>query len=256
MLRMGTLPGSLLFWALVPVAALQGLRVRRIALQLPPPSGPGNGCSNTGRTGKPLRLRALGDSIVAGVGIEQWQHTLIARFAERLAQCTGRPVEWSADGNSGDTIRQLLTRLPESPTGAPADFVLVSIGVNDVTGMTSLGAWRRRVRETADVLRRIEPNALIVFAGLPPMDRFPLPPQPLRFCLGLRARRLDRILAAEAASRRRCVHVPTEIDPATDGFCADGFHPDAASCARWARELAARLRPLIDPRETDADDDR
>jgi hypothetical protein len=36
------------------------------------------------------------------------------------------------------------------------------------------------------------------------------------------------------------LHIATDIKPFEDEFCADGFHPSAASCARWARVLAQK----------------
>ncbi|MDT8319909.1 MAG: hypothetical protein RQ826_05220, partial [Xanthomonadales bacterium] len=64
------------------------------------------------------------------------------------------------------------------------------------------------------------PRAIVLFAGLPPMGRFPLPPQPLRFTLGLRAADFDRIAVGSLDARLRCHHVPTRIDPLKHGFCA------------------------------------
>ena len=71
------------------------------------------------------------------------------------------------------------------------------------------------------------------------MARFPLPPQPLRFSLGLRAATLDRIAAGMLATWPNATHVPTRIDPRRHSFCADGFHPAAESCKLWAAELAS-----------------
>jgi hypothetical protein len=70
------------------------------------------------------------------------------------------------------------------------------------------------------------------------MGKFPLPPQPLRFTLGMRAATLDAIAAEVLSPESQMAHIPTEIDPAEQEFCEDGFHPSAASCAHWAQELA------------------
>jgi hypothetical protein len=71
------------------------------------------------------------------------------------------------------------------------------------------------------------------------MEHFPLPPQPLRFCLGLRARALDRLAAHALAPKPNALHVPTRINPRVHAFCEDGFHPSAETCRLWATELAA-----------------
>lgn len=214
--------------------------MQRRALRLPPP--PGEPSGRFGGGGPELRVLVVGDSIAAGIGADRWPDSLAARFAEALAAETRRPVAWRADGRSGDRIDDLLRRLaPEPDLAAPADVVLVSIGVNDVTGLTRLRVWRARVATLIGRLRSVWPGARLVFVGLPPMARFPLPPQPLRACLGLRAQRLDRILAAQIRGCSAAMHVPTRIDPTEHGFCPDGFHPSPEAYVRWGRELAARL---------------
>jgi lysophospholipase L1-like esterase len=90
----------------------------------------------------------------------------------------------------------------------------------------------------------------VLFAGLPPMDRFPLPPQPLKFAVGLRAATLDRIARTVLACDGRAIHVPTRIDPERHGFCADGFHPSADSCKLWAEGLARELADQLAERPT------
>jgi len=70
------------------------------------------------------------------------------------------------------------------------------------------------------------------------MSLFPLPPQPLRFSLGLRAATFDRIASNVIADYPDAAHVPTRVNPSEHGFCEDGFHPSAESCNLWARELA------------------
>ena len=119
--------------------------------------------------------------------------------------------------------------------------LLLSVGVNDVTGLSSKSNWRSKLGELLGLLRARWPETLIVFAGLPPMALFPLPPNPLRFSLGLRAGDFDRIAADLVSRDPRAMHVPTTINPSEQAFCEDGFHPSAESCNLWATELAKLL---------------
>jgi len=82
-----------------------------------------------------------------------------------------------------------------------------------------------------------------VFAGLPPMCLFPLPPNPLKFSLGLRAGDFDRIAAGIVSKDEKAVHVPTDISPSKHAFCEDGFHPGPDSCNLWAHDLV-KLLPI------------
>ena len=226
----------LVFWFLLPVTALQGLWLRRRALRLP--GAPGDRQGSCGE-GKPLRLLALGDSIIDGVGTGHVNESLPVKFAGALAEELERRVDWQIEGQTGHTIDDVLACLASLDDAFRADVVLLSVGVNNVTGLSSTRYWRTKLTELLDSLNRKYPGARIIFTGLPPMSMFPLPPQPLRFSLGLRASTLDHIASTLISDVPGASHVPTRINPAEHGFCEDGFHPSAESCTLWARELAA-----------------
>lgn len=207
-------------------------------MKLPAPEGAASGVCGRG---PPLQLLALGDSIIAGVGSARQQETLTAQFAQWLSSEAGRSVAWRAQGESGMDLAGLLLRLAALPPALPADVILISIGVNDVTGLSSIRRWRLQLQLMVNLIRSRWPQVLVVFAGLPPMNQFPLPPQPLRFSLGIRAETLDRIAIEILAGQERMLHIPTELDARKKGFCEDGFHPSADSYAVWGRQLALRV---------------
>lgn len=225
------------FWLLTPVAAVQGLWLRPRALRLPGAPGPRRGSAGQG---EPLRLLAVGDSIIDGVGTPAMQQALPAQFAAAVAAARGRRVDWRAEGLTGRGIRATIAAVRGLQDAVDFDLVLVSVGVNDVTALSHGHRWRREVGELLGAIHERWPGARILFAGLPPMQNFPLLPQPLRLALGLRSGTLDRIAAQVVAGHPRALHVPTRIG-AEHSFCPDGFHPSAESCRLWARELAAAL---------------
>jgi lysophospholipase L1-like esterase len=230
------------FWALLPLTGVQGLFLRRKALRLPPPPGDVSGYCGQGSV---LHLVALGDSIIAGIGAAEREHTLPVQYAEALSTRLNQQVAWHAEGENGAKISDLLVRLRAMKPPPPADVILLSIGVNDVTGLSSTRQWRQQLITLVEELRSSWPQALVVFAGLPPMEKFPLPPHPLRFSLGLRAGIFDRIARTVISPQKRMLHLPTEINPQQHGFCADGFHPCAESYAIWGSELANRTYAQI-----------
>ncbi|MCH5376242.1 MAG: SGNH/GDSL hydrolase family protein, partial [Planctomycetes bacterium] len=179
-----------------------------------------------------------GDSIVDGVGISRFENTLPAQFARELAEQQGLRVSWRAEGATGHAVKDVRQRLESLQSEEPFDLVVISVGVNDVTGLTRKARWRSDLAALIRALRRRWPGVRIIFLGLPPMNHFPLPPQPLRSTLGLRAGMLDRIAESVASGYPGVLHVPTRINPAEHTFCEDGFHPSAESCTLWARELA------------------
>lgn len=226
------------FWLLLPLSAVQGLWLRRHATRLPEATGARTGVSGLGRK---LHLLALGDSIIAGVGTGSMEYSLPVQFAQALAEIRGCSVHWQVEGANGADISNLRLGIRQLQPGQPADVILISIGVNDVTGLSTTRYWRSQLNQLVLELRKKWPHAGVLFAGLPPMGHFPLPPQPLRFALGQRAATLDAIAAGIISRQAGMLHVPTDINPLEQEFCEDGFHPTAESCANWASVLAHRF---------------
>lgn len=227
-----------LFWALLPFTAAQGLWLRRKALRLPGASGDRVGVAGDGPD---YHLLAIGDSIIDGVGVDTTVDSLPVQFALALAKQRGLRVHWRIEGTTGHAVSDILARLRSLPDSVAADLVLISVGVNDVTGLSTTRHWRRSLEQLLGVIGQRWPGARLVLAGLPPMGLFPLPPQPLRFSLGLRAATLDRMAAEVARQHGHVRHVPTRIDPQRHDFAPDGFHPSPESCTLWAEELCAEL---------------
>jgi len=233
------------FWLMLPLSALQGLWLRRVATRLP--GAPGARQGSTG-AGEPVRFLALGDSIIDGVGTDDVSASLPGQFASLLAHQTRQSVHWRVEGQSGYAIDDVLERLESLSDITPPDIILISVGVNDVTGLSSTRRWRTKVTELLNLMGHYWPSARIIFAGLPPMSEFPLPPQPLRFTLGLRAATLDHIAAGVIEAYPNACHVPTLISPQQHGFCEDGFHPSAESCTLWASHIL-QIHQGVNPHE-------
>ena len=81
-------------------------------------------------------------------------------------------------------------------------------------------------------------------AGMPPLHRFPLLPQPLRAVFGMRGRALDEVARAVIDSHRQAIHIPLDFEPGPDQFAADGYHPSEESYAEFGRQMADGLLSL------------
>lgn len=217
---------------LAPVLIAQAVAVRRRALILPEPPGPRAGSSGSGPS---LRLLIAGDSSAAGVGAPTQEAALSGRLAARLDRRFR--VTWRLEAETGATTTVALDRL-QRLAPEPFDVAIVALGVNDVTRSVPLRLWLARQRALNALLVRRFGVRLIVASGLPPMGRFPLLPQPLRWVLGCRAMRFDSALAELLAPRAEARHVPMDI-PFDPRFVAeDGYHPSPAAYAEWAGLLA------------------
>lgn len=229
---------NILFWALIPLLVPQALYVRKTAPRFVPAGGPSNGYVGSG---KQARLLAIGDSIIAGVGATTLSRALVGQTANALAISLGSCVEWQALGISGYNSEKVLNRLVPKLPDVPVDYVILSVGVNDVTGLTTLPQWRQNMNLLVARLQTHSPNAVVAVAGLPPLHGFPLLPQPLRAVFGMRSRSLDEELRKILHGLPNCVYVPLDFDPDPSKFAPDGYHPSEESYAEYGRQMADEL---------------
>lgn len=224
---------------LLPFLIVQGRHARRVTPRLPDAAGPACGIAGGNHDGLPLSLLALGESPVAGVGVDTHEQAITGRLAVALAQRLQRPVSWRACGKNGVTAREALEQVMPHVPATPVDIALVAFGVNDTTAFRPVSRWRDDLREVLTALEaRCEPK-LVLLSGVPPIAHFPALPQPLRWVMGLKANMLD-IAARELAPQMRCtLHVPLSLDTHDLAMMAsDGYHPSALGCAAWAQVLA------------------
>ena len=107
------------------------------------------------------------------------------------------------------------------------DVALVSLGVNDVTSGMSVTRWRQQHARLRALLRgRFEVSRLLVF-GIPPMNRFPALPQPLRWCLGSRAIAFSRALESDVAAEANSRFLALDFTEDVTQMARDGFSPGA-----------------------------
>jgi len=227
---------SLAFAPLSPWLLLQGLRVRRDTPRLGPAAGPTSGRCVGPSQARPLRLLAIGESTVAGVGAAHHGEALTGQLARQLASLTGRGVAWVACGLSGASVATAHTALLPQVAAEPADLLLVVFGVNDVLEHTRSARYARGLQALIEALRERVGNAPVLIAAAPPMDRFPSLPRPLNAYLGARAALLNGATRRLAVGRAAQVAPLVGIEPAL--FATDGFHPSAAGYAVWAESLA------------------
>ena len=211
-------------------------------LQLPP--GPMEGATGEGNQ---FQLLAIGDSIIAGVGASELSKALVGQTAEALAASLNCRISWQAIGCSGYDASDILEHLVPKLPGQAFDFVIVSVGVNDITGLTRVRTWKRNLSKLLRELNNHSPQARIAIAGSPPMHRFPLLPQPLRATFGMRARTLDKATREVIAAHQQSVHVPLDFEPGPEQFSDDGYHPSEESYVAFGQHMAECLVPVGKP---------
>ena len=199
--------------ALLPLVALQGAITRRRVPCLPPVKVPCRGL--VPGHGAAIRMRAIGDSTVAGVGLTHGEETVAAATARALARQTGRPVAWQGHGLSGATVSEAAQRLLPRIAAEPADLLVIAFGVNDTIAYRSPWAFADDLAALVTAARSRIGEAAVVIAGVAPLSCFPALPWPLRTILNWRSprcrrrRRSGRPVARLAVEQFSNVRAPT-----------------------------------------------
>lgn len=222
------------FWLamllLAPVIGWQGKQVRRTTPRLPEPPGERLRLPES----RSLSVLVVGDSAAAGVGASDQSEALLGQLLSRLSDQVD--VGFCLLANTGDTSRDVLAKLEQIPA-EHFDWIVVSVGVNDVTGFTSLKRWRQQLLSLRSILQaRCQPEHLL-FTAVPPMHHFPALPQPLRWLLGWRARQLNRVMQG-CLTRQEVLVVDIPFD--AQYMAHDGFHPGPLGYACWAEQVIVR----------------
>ena len=222
---------------LSPVLVAQAMSTRRRAVSLPEAEGPREGQLGSGP--RAIRILIAGDSSAAGVGVANQDHAFAGHFTRTLHRRTGRPIRWRLRAKSGLTTKEVHELLMADPPPV-ADIALVLTGVNDVIDLIPAQKALAHRAALAEWLLRVGRVRYVVFSPLPPIDQFPLLPQPLRHVMAGDARKHDEAMAKWASGRHNVFHAPFELQLAPGAMARDGFHP-AEPVYRGSGEALARF---------------
>jgi len=227
----------------LPLAWAQGSVTRRRVPRLRPAKPPRHGLVSG--IGQPIRVLAIGESTVSGIGLAHGDETVAATTARALARLTRRPAAWRAYGLGGATVRDGLERIVPRIAPQPADLLIVAFCVNDVTSYRSPAGFADDLATLVTAARHRVGDAAVVIGGVASLADFPALPWPLRTILGWRS------AALQAAAERLTQRLPKLVverfsEPLTrDLFAADGFHPNPKAHKLWGEQIAALALPLI-----------
>lgn len=221
---------------LAPVLIAQGMYVRRVSPTLSEPEGVRSGVFGVGPK---IKLLIVGDSAAAGVGATTQHQALSGRLVAALG--SSHQVLWKLRAQTGDASGQVLDKL-RSVSNEVFDVVVVSVGVNDVTTQTGNQEWLVNLKLIIELLKSKFHARHIILSGVPPMHLFPALPQPLRWWLGLRAKKLNDFMEKIARNENECTFLSITFPFEQHFMAEDGFHPGEPAYILWGDELAKVIR--------------
>lgn len=212
---------------------------------------------------RPIRMLAVGDSMIAGCGTSDQSMGLIPQIADLMSQRLGVPVEWRTDAKLGATIRRVRYRqlaklepssssestasenttaadttvgatahepVKQSPINESHDFdvIVIGAGSNDIMARRKTEEWSEELGECIRIAKRHASHVAVLSCG----QLFAIP------SLGKALRAdLERLCnEQEAASQAVCdaagavyldmIHEELHSDDFWF-WCGDQFHPSA-----------------------------
>lgn len=231
---------------LSPVLFAQARSARKRVPKLPEAEGPREGQLGSGAGA--LRVLITGDSSAAGVGVMNQDHAFAGHFTRTLHRRSGRALRWRLRAKSGLTTQQVYELLRADPPPV-ADIAVVLTGVNDVIDLIPPQRAVQHRAALSEWLLSEGRARYVLFAPLPPINQFPLLPQPLRRVMGADARRHDDAMAAWARTRHNVFHVPIALQLAPAAMSRDGFHPGEPVYRACGEALARVVVDTILPME-------
>lgn len=221
------------------IALPQGLWLKKNALRMPEAKGPRN-MSFGDEQDTEIKLLYLGESPAAGVGIEEIKDAVSAQVANKLAGT--KKVEWQLLAQNGIRIKELLQKLQQTETDQP-DISIITLGVNDCTGLTPSREWQKQVNGLIAELKK-RGSKHIFFTAVPPLHRFPLLPAPLSWVMGHRANILNDVLQ-KACSQNEVKFIGFSATLEEEYISIDGYHPNEIGAELWADSISQQVEAHI-----------
>lgn len=229
---------KLIAFLALPLLIVQGKQVRKQALKLPEAIGAREG-STENSTKPPLSILILGDSSAAGVGATHQNEALLGQLVHNLQN--DFDLSWTLVAKTGARTQDMITMLELAASTKEVDIVITSLGVNDVTSLQRTADWLSAQEKLHQYCFNKLGAKHIIVSGMPPMYKFPLLPQPLRWVMGSRAKQFDRLQAIAIGKYNSKSYEPLLFELDQGAMAIDGFHPGPLIYRALAESLSERI---------------
>ncbi len=187
---------------------------------------------------------SLGDSLTAGVGVDDYTESYPYLLAQKLSKT--EKVSLMNFSYPGAKTADVIAVLPDAVASDP-QIVTLLIGVNDIHAKVPVTTFEQRYRTVVDTLTK-ETDAKIYLISIPYIgsNTLLLPPfdSYFRYKTG-EFNEVIRRIAAEYKVPYIDIATPTQVAFEKDGplYAADSFHPSAAGYKLWSDIIYADIRP-------------
>ena len=227
---------------LIPALIIQGHQVKKNILRLAEPDGSREGVVGVG---KALSVLILGDSAAAGVGVKMQEQALLGSVLRELM--AEYKVYYKLEAKTGHTSVDVIGCV-NSMSPQHFDVIITSVGVNDITKLTSPKNWISKQKQLyAQINQKFTPH-LIVATGVPPMHMFPALPNPLAWLFGQYAQAMNQALALFVEQQNNMQWIEYDLKKFNRlnlSMAEDGFHPSNEIYTLWGKQVTDKIQQMF-----------
>ena len=226
----------------IPYLIFQGYYIRK---KVPDLSAPTDTTGQAGTQLNELKLLCIGESTIAGIGVNSHQEGIAGQLADFLNKHLNRKVIWSVFAKSGLTTQGVLEKIKTEPIKATPDIIVIGIGANDGFRLHSPNLFIKNVQSIIECLQNKFPEKPIVFANMPPISIFPAFPFLVKYfvanTVGIYRQELIKLVRQYNNvyfdhEKIEDQNWDIEERPMTD-FFSDGVHPSKLTYGLWAKNV-------------------
>lgn len=236
--------GSILSFPFLPFLYLDGKRIKKEAPELPEAKGT-NGLFQHGVNAPQFELLLLGESSVAGVGVDNHSEGFTGKLSECISKNYQQNVHWSVYARNGYTINRVRHKIIPKITEKAFNLIVIGLGGNDAFALRSPQKFEKNINSLIKDTQQKFPDTPIVFINMPPIRDFPAFTRKIKFSIGglIDLYRSSLMKVVKQFDMVWFNDDPIQFEPwqkkldsnlTINDFFSDGVHPSKLTYQIWA----------------------